>query len=76
MTKTFTQNDLIRYIYHETTEEEAQEISRVLSFDMELQLHYRELLLVKNNLDKTQLEPSAMAVANILQYAHGLEVKQ
>ena len=76
MTKTFTQNDLIRFIYRETTEEETQEISRVLSFDLELQLHHRELLLVKNNMDKAQLEPSAIAVANILQYAHGLEVKQ
>lgn len=76
MTKTFTQNDLIRFIYHETSEEETQEINRVLSFDKELQLHYRELLFVKNGMDKAQLEPSEIAVANILQYAHGLEVKQ
>ena len=76
MTKTFTQNDLIRFIYHETTEREAQEISRVLSFDPELQLQYRELLLTKNNLDKAQLEPSHAAVENILLYARGLEVKQ
>jgi hypothetical protein len=76
MTKTFTQNDLIRFIYHETTEEETEEISRMLSFDRELQLHYRELLLTKNDMDKAQLEPSAASVANILSYAHGLEVKQ
>ncbi len=76
MTKTFTQNDLIRFIYRETTEEEAQEISRVLSFDRELQLHYRELLLTKDEIDKAQLEPSQAAVANILRYVHGLEVKQ
>jgi hypothetical protein len=76
MTKTFTQNDLIRFIYHETTEEEALEISRVLSFDRELQLHYRELLLSKNEIEKAQLEPSPAAVENILRYAHGLEVKQ
>ena len=76
MTKTFTQNDLIRFIYQETTKEEAQEISRVLSFDRELQLHYRELLLAKNSVDKAQLDPSPAAVENILLYAHGLEVKQ
>jgi hypothetical protein len=76
MTKTFTQNDLIRFIYHETTEEEALEISRVLSFDRELQLHYRELLLAKDQIDKAQLEPSPAVVENILRYAHGLEVKQ
>ena len=76
MTKTFTQNDLIRFIYHETTEEEAQEINRVLSFDRELQLHYRELLLTKSNIEKAQLEPSSASVENILRYARGLEVKQ
>jgi hypothetical protein len=48
----------------------------VLSFDRELQLHYRELLLTKNDMDKAQLEPSAASVANILSYARGLEVKQ
>ena len=76
MTKTFTQNDLIRFIYHETTEKEALEINRVLSFDPELQLQYRELMLTKNNLDKAQLDPSPAAVENILRYAHGMEVKQ
>ena len=76
MTKTFTQNDLIRFIYHETTEEETLEINRVLSFDRELQLHYRELLLTKNSMDKAQLGPSTEVVEIILQYAHGLEVKQ
>jgi hypothetical protein len=48
----------------------------VLSFDRELQLHYRELLLSKNEIEKAQLEPSPAAVENILRYAHGLEVKQ
>ena len=76
MTKTFTQNDLIRFIYQETTEEEAREINRVLSFDRDLQLVYRELLLTKKTMDEAQLEPSKVAVENILLYAHRLEVKQ
>ena len=75
MTKTFTQNDLIRFIYHETTEKEAQEINQVLSFDPELQLRYRELMLTKKELDSARIEPSTLAVENILQYARGLEVK-
>ena len=76
MTKTFTQSDLIRFIYHETTEKETHEIERVLSFDPELQLHYRELLLTRDSINKAQLEPSPAVVENILRYAHGLEVKQ
>ena len=76
MTKTFTQNDLIRFIYQETTEEETQEINRTLSLDQELQRIYRELMLTKTTMDKAQLEPSEAAIQNILRYAHGLEVKQ
>lgn len=76
MTKTFTQSDLVRFIYQETTEEEAQEINRVLASDPELQRQYRELLLSKNSLDKATLEPSAHAVENILTYVRGMHVKQ
>lgn len=76
MTKTFTQNDLIRFIYHETTEEETQEISRVLSLDPELQLAYRQLLLTYAGLNKAQMQPSDGAIDNIVRYARGLEVKQ
>ena len=75
MIKTFTQNDLIRFLYQETTENETLEINRMLSADSELQRQYRELLLSKNTLDKAQLEPSKQTVENILQYARGLEVK-
>ena len=76
MTKTFTQNDLIRFIYQETTEEESHEINRCLSSDPELRRQYRELLLTRNSLDKASLEPPARAVESILQYVRGLEVKQ
>jgi hypothetical protein len=55
---------------------EAREISRVLSFDRDLQLMYRELLLTKKSMDEARLEPSPVAIANIMRYAHGLEVKQ
>jgi len=63
-------------MYLETTEEETREISRTLSFDLELQQHYRELMLTKSTMDKAQLEPSETAIQNILRYAHRLEVKQ
>jgi hypothetical protein len=48
----------------------------VLSFDRDLQLLYRELLLTKKNMDDAQLEPSPASIENILRYARGLEVKQ
>lgn len=75
MTKTFTRNDLIRFIYRETTEEETQEISRCLSTDAELERQYRELLITTQGLQKARLEPSAGVVANIMNYVRGLTVK-
>ena len=75
MTKTFTQNDLIRFIYRETTEEEASEINRVLSSDPELNRQYRELLMTTKGLEKAALQPSERAVEGIMDYVRGLTVK-
>ena len=75
MIKTFTQNDLIRFIYHETSEAEERELNKALICDSELQGKYKELVAVKSQLDKSQLEPSAVAVQNILGYARSLQEK-
>ena len=45
MIKTFTQTDLIRYLYHETTEKERKEIDNALICDSELRALYNELML-------------------------------
>ena len=75
MTKTFTQDDLIRFIYRETTEEETQEINRVLKTDPELNRKYRELLLSAKRLDKATVEPSSGTIERIINYVRGLEVR-
>ena len=69
MTKTFTQNDLMRYLYHETTEKEEQEINKALLADNELRELYQSMSAMKNELDKAQLEPAASTVLNILSYS-------
>lgn len=71
MIKTFTQTDLIRYLYQETTERETKEIDNALICDSELQSYYTELCAMKKNADEAQLEPSSSVVRNILQYAKG-----
>lgn len=76
MIKTFTQNDLIRFIYHETTNEEESEINKALLCDSELRQRHAELLDQKRQLDQARLEPGSQVIANILNYARGLEVKQ
>ena len=60
----------MRYLYHETSEKEEQEISKALLTDTELRELYTSMLAVKKEMDQAQLEPSPATVLNILSYAH------
>jgi hypothetical protein len=75
MIKTFTQNDLIRFLYHETSEKETKEINRALLCDSELQAQYKELSALRHELDTARLEPSAASIQNILNYARSMQEK-
>ena len=75
MTKTFTQNDLIRYLYHETSATETTEINKALICDSELQEQFKELTATKSQLDTVRLQPSPASIGNILSYARGLQEK-
>ena len=72
MTKTFTQTDLIRFLYHETSQEETKEIDKALLCDSELQGQYKELNALHRELDAVRLEPSAVSVQNILSYSRSM----
>jgi hypothetical protein len=76
MIKTFTQTDLIRYIYLETTEEETREIDKALLCDSELQALCQELRSMKKGMDDAQIEPSSSTVLNILSYSRSLHEKR
>jgi len=74
MTKTFTQDDVIRYIYEETGEEESSEIQRAFICDAHLQEMYKELSAVKNRLDHSLKQPSERTVENIMNYSKSLNL--
>jgi hypothetical protein len=76
MIKTFTQTDLIRYLYHETTEEESREIDKALLCDSGLQALYNELCSMKKDMDAARLEPSSSTLLNIISYAKARPVKK
>jgi hypothetical protein len=59
----------MRYLYHETTEKEEQEISKALLADNELRELYQSMSAMKAEMDKAQLEPSSSAILNILSYS-------
>ena len=69
MIKTFTQIDLIRYIYQETSETETREIERALLFDAGLEAAYKELCDLKKEMDENRLEPSSATVLNLFSSA-------
>ena len=73
MTKIFTQQDLMRRLYLETSPEETMAIDKALLCDNDLQRQYNELAALKKDLDSVQLQPSDSAVKNILHYAQGLQ---
>jgi hypothetical protein len=74
MTKTFTRNDLIRYIYHETTEVEKKEIEQELLFNNKLFEKYKDLVEVSMELDTLELSPSEKAVNKILSFSKSLNL--
>lgn len=69
MTKTFTRNDLIRYIYQETTEREKQEIEQELLLDNKLFEEYKNLAEVSMELDRVNLSPSEKTINKILNFS-------
>ncbi len=69
MTKTITQDNLVLYIYHETSTHEALLIEEALQSDWELkELHY-SLLEGKVELDGIITSPRPKVIDDILRYS-------
>ncbi len=68
MKQNFTQNDLIRFIYKETSASETIAIGESLSNDPHFYNQYEELLEGYLELPKVQFNPSPSAVQKVLGY--------
>tara|TARA_R110002020_G_scaffold274319_4_gene489471 strand:+ start:513 stop:746 length:234 start_codon:yes stop_codon:yes gene_type:complete len=75
MTKPFTPNDLVRYIYQEMPEVEQELLVQALHSDDSLMQEYIELLSTVEQMDQIQLQPSEKVVQAIKSRAQstGLE---
>jgi hypothetical protein len=75
MTKPFTPNDLMRYIYQEMSEGENELLVQALRVDNSLMHEYVKMLSTIEQLDQLILEPSDKVVDAILWMAKstGLE---
>lgn len=74
MQKTATQNDLIKYIYNESTPFETYEVEESLVGDTEFEELYFNLLEAKNNLDNLMLSPEEDVIRNIVNYSKSTEI--
>jgi hypothetical protein len=75
MTKTITRDDVLRYIFNETSEEESLAIEKQLIVNSGLMDFYRKSTEVVKKIQNLQLEPSESSMSRILQFsdAHRVE---
>ncbi len=69
MTKTITQDNLILYIYHETSAEESYLVEEALQSDWELKEVHDLLYETKAELDGKFTSPPQKVINDILQYS-------
>ncbi len=74
MIKIFTQDDLVRYLYKETSEAENKEIATALLCDGELLDSYKQLRAIKKELDLIMKYPSDRVTNNILEYSRSFDL--
>lgn len=74
MTKTFTRNDLIRYIYNETTDREKETIEQALLCNNKLFEEYKNLAEISMELDRFELSPSEKTINKILEFSKSLHL--
>jgi hypothetical protein len=70
MTKSFTPNDLVSYIYQEMPEVEQELLVQALHSEESLMQEYVEMLSTIEQLDQVRLQPSEKVVKAIKAMAH------
>ncbi len=76
MIKTFTRDELIRYIYGESTNTETEEIVSGVLCDNDVNREFDELTDLKQQLNSIREEPSNRSIDNILNYSRRFEMPQ
>jgi hypothetical protein len=69
MTKTFTPNDVLRYLYKETTNLENRQLEEAMLVHADLLDQHLQLTSAKEQLDKVREVPKEETIQAILEYA-------
>ncbi len=67
--QSFTQDDLVQYLYNETSPEKSASIKAALDADWTLREKFEVISTAINSLEKLTLSPRKSAVDKILNYA-------
>jgi len=76
MTKTFTYDDVVRYLYAETTENENDLIVEALALDDDLMSFYIDSLEIQNQMNKIVRIPSDKSVSEAIRYSQQFSSKR
>lgn len=76
MIKTFTRNDVIRFVYGEVTKEEQSDMELLLSCDESFARLYHTYSGMKTQIKKVAAEPSDNVVNRILLYSKTFSLQQ
>lgn len=74
MTKTFTPNDVIRYVYDDISNKEKKAIENALICDSSLLDFYLTTLEAKETAEPAMKDPSDKTIENILNYSRSFQV--
>jgi hypothetical protein len=69
MTKTFTYDDVVRYLYAETTENENDLIVEALALDDDLMNFYLDSLEIQSQMNKIVRVPSDTTIENVVNFS-------
>lgn len=69
MTKTFTYDDVIRYVYEETSTEENLFIEDAMMSDPELMTQFLDTLELRSLMDKIERQPRQITLDSIFSYS-------
>jgi hypothetical protein len=76
MTKTFTYDDVVRYLYAETTENENELIVEALALDNNLMNFYLDSLEIQSQMNKIVKSPSDRTISEVLNYSRQITNKE
>lgn len=75
MIKTFTQNELLQYVYNELNEKIKMQLEVALLRDQHLAEQCAELLIAKATLEKFEIGPREKTISAILSYSKKLSLQ-